>query len=101
MSIASAEQRLHTAVLVLVYLGDCKERSYVAHREIARQQNLPTRDVADIMHSLSEAGFVTTHLGRQGGVSISKPLSQISISELYEACMKDGRSPGSAARQAG
>jgi DNA-binding IscR family transcriptional regulator len=86
MTINSAEQRLNAAVLALVYLGRCRERSYVTHSEIAREQNMLTRDVMNLMRSLAAAGFVTARPGRQGGVRISKPLSRISIKELYEAC---------------
>jgi len=89
MAVDSAERRLNTAVLALVYLGNCKGGGYVAHREIAQKHNLPTRDVVRLMRSLAEAGFVTTRFGKQGGVSITKPLSQISIRELYEACGRE------------
>lgn len=86
MSVDSAEQKLNAAVLALVYLGSHRDRSYIAHREIAQRQNLPTQDIVGLMRRLTEAGFVRTRIGRQGGVSISKPLSQISIKDLYEAC---------------
>jgi len=86
MSVKTPEQRLHAAVLALVYLGRRGGRRFVAHREIARDQNVPTRDVLSIMRNLSAAGFVTERAGREGGVSIAKPLSKISLKELYEVC---------------
>ena len=82
----SAEQRLNAAVLALVYLGQRKEQCFVAHREIARNQNMPTSDVVSLMENLAAAGLVRTSVERQGGVSISKPLGQISLKELYEVC---------------
>lgn len=85
MSGKTAEQRLNAAVLALVYLGRRRKgKKFVPHREIARNQNMSTSDVVSLMENLAAAGFVRKYEGRQGCVSISKPLSQISLKELYE-----------------
>lgn len=51
----------------------------------AAEQGLSYNHVAKVAQALGKAGFVTSHRGRSGGVSLARPADEISIGEVVRA----------------
>lgn len=72
------------ALRAMLYLAKHEER-FVLSKEVAVEQGIPPKFLPQILVGLSRAGLVQTVRGAQGGVRLSRPASQISISEILEA----------------
>jgi FeS assembly SUF system regulator len=53
--------------------------------ELARASRVPVPTVAKILKELCRSGLVTSHRGRRGGYSLSRPASEISVASVVEA----------------
>ena len=54
-------------------------------REMAERHNLPQPMVANILKSLTAAGLLTSTRGAQGGYTLARDASRVSLAELVEA----------------
>jgi len=57
----------------------------VALPRFAADQRLSYNHVAKVAQALGRAGFVTSHRGRKGGVSLARPADEISIGDVVRA----------------
>jgi Rrf2 family protein len=78
-------RRADYGVRVILDLATESENGRAATQEIAARQNIPTPFLAKIISQLSLAGLVTTYRGAGGGVSLSRPSSEISLLHVIEA----------------
>ena len=73
------------AVRAVLYLSRLGTGGRAPTSEIARDQHIPSSFLAKIVSQLSVAGVVQTSRGARGGVSISRPPSNITLLEVVEA----------------
>lgn len=73
------------AFLVLSYLGRIPFGENTNNKEVARACNIPESFLANIVHSLSKSGIITTRKGINGGISLAKSSSEITLREVIEA----------------
>jgi len=78
-------RRTDYGVRVILDLASQPERQRASTKEIADRQNIPTPFLAKIISQLSLAELVTTHRGAGGGVTLSRPPSEISLLHVIEA----------------
>lgn len=65
------------ALRIILYLSMKKE--VVSSLEISKKMIIPQNVVLKIMRLLNNAGFTKTHIGKQGGYSIARPATEISL----------------------
>ncbi|NQU16662.1 MAG: Rrf2 family transcriptional regulator [Candidatus Saganbacteria bacterium] len=63
-------------------------------RDLAERIDVPFNHLAKLVQRLSNAGLLITKKGKGGGLKLSKPASQISLADVYEAiegpvCLND------------
>jgi Rrf2 family protein len=73
------------AVRAVLYLAQLENGMRVSTSQIASEQHIPITFLAKIVSQLSAAGVVRTTRGSRGGVTLAKPMSQISLLEVVEA----------------
>jgi Rrf2 family protein len=73
------------AVRAVLYLSKMNNGSRAPTSLIARDQHIPSSFLAKIISQLSVAGVVQTSRGARGGVSLSRPPSNITLLEVVEA----------------
>lgn len=78
-------RRADYGVRVILDLATHSKSERASTQEIAIRQNIPTPFLAKIVSQLSLAGLVTTYRGAGGGVSLSRPSSEISLLHVIEA----------------
>jgi Rrf2 family protein len=78
-------RRADYGVRVILDLSTQSGNSRVSTEEIAARQRIPTPFLAKIISQLSLAGLVATCRGAGGGVTLSKPCSEISLLQVIEA----------------
>jgi Rrf2 family protein len=78
-------RRADYGVRVILDLSTQPLSGRASTQTIAARQNIPTPFLAKIISQLSLAGLVTTHRGAGGGVSLSRPSSEISLLHVIEA----------------
>lgn len=88
------------AVLAALDLALSDGTEPVRARSIASRQSIPARFLEQVLNAMKKAGFVQSLRGAQGGYTLSKDPSDISLAAIVEAL--DGplqaRSPGSQRR---
>jgi len=57
----------------------------VALPAFASQQGLSYNHVAKVAQALVRAGFIVSHRGRSGGVSLARPATAITVGEVFRA----------------
>ena len=62
-------------------------------RVIAQRQNIPVRFIEQVLHALKHAGVVESLRGAQGGYSLAKDPSRLSLAEVVQAMEGSGASP--------
>lgn len=72
------------AMVILAYIGQKPTERYQA-REIAKATNLAQPTVSKLLKQLARAGVVISTRGAQGGYTLSKPPSEISIALIIES----------------
>jgi Rrf2 family protein len=78
-------RRADYGVRVILDLTAQSKDGRTSTEEIAARQGIPTPFLAKIIAQLSLAGLVTTFRGAGGGVSLSRPSSEISLLHVIEA----------------
>lgn len=73
------------AVRAVLYLSKRDDGDRAPTSQIARDQHIPPSFLAKIVSQLSVAGVVQTSRGARGGVSLSRPPSNITLLEVVEA----------------
>ncbi|MCP4846480.1 MAG: Rrf2 family transcriptional regulator [Verrucomicrobiaceae bacterium] len=67
---------------VLIRAAACKEGERTSAREIAQTFAISYNHVVKVTHHLAKLGYLDTARGRNGGVALSRPASQIGIGEI-------------------
>lgn len=57
----------------------------VSLREVAGEKKLPLKYLSEIAHDLKAAGIITSKEGRDGGYTLAKTPSEISLIDVLEA----------------
>ena len=73
------------AVRAVVYLAQREPGLRVSTSHIATEQNIPITFLAKIISQLAASGVVRTMRGSRGGVTLAKPITEISLLEVVEA----------------
>ena len=60
-------------------------RAPVQSKAIARRQAIPVRFLEQVLHAMKQAGLVDSVRGAQGGYTLAKAPSAISLAEIVEA----------------
>ncbi|MFN3134191.1 MAG: RrF2 family transcriptional regulator [Candidatus Kryptonium sp.] len=76
---------LDYAVRTLTYLGKRQSGRTVLMREISESQRIPLSYLAKVMRQLVKAGIVFSEYGPNGGYSLKKTPSEITLRQVYEA----------------
>jgi FeS assembly SUF system regulator len=88
------------SVVVMTHLAFSPERVHAA-TDVAEEIRLPLPTVSKILGSMARAGLLKSHRGLNGGFSLARPLSEISVGEIISAvegpiaitdCLDDGPS---------
>jgi len=78
-------RRADYGVRVILDLATNHNQQRTSTHEIAARQNIPSPFLAKIISQLALAGLITTYRGAGGGVSLSRPSSEISLLHVIEA----------------
>ena len=76
------------AITALVRLGHSPD-SLLSTPDIASVAGLPERYLLQVMKRLRGAGLITSTRGIKGGYRLARPLSQVSLQDVFDAI--DGR----------
>jgi len=73
------------AVRAVLYLAQKENGLRSSTAQIARDQHIPPTFLAKIVSQLSAAGILRATRGARGGVTLGKPVGEISLLEIIEA----------------
>ncbi|GBR09541.1 Rrf2 family transcriptional regulator [Acetobacter oeni] len=81
---------LHTdyALRTLIYLGIHTDR-LVSIREVAQVYGISENHLVKIIHRLGLGGFIETARGRNGGLKLARPASEIGIGDVVRYTEED------------
>lgn len=71
-------------LLCMIYLAKRQGNQVVTIKEISQHENYPLAYIEKIIQQLRSAGFVTSHHGNQGGYSLAKKPSEITLKSLID-----------------
>jgi Rrf2 family protein len=54
----------------------------VQSKDLAKQENLPTKFLESILLALRRGGFLESKIGREGGYKLSRPPAEISVGDI-------------------
>lgn len=77
-------KRTNIAIRVLMYCGTHADR-LVTKAEIAKACNASENHLAQVINQLSQLGYLRTQRGRNGGLSLARPMNEIEIGEVFRA----------------
>ncbi len=77
-------KRTNIAIRVLMYCGTHADR-LVTKAEIAKTCNASENHLAQVINQLSQLGYLRTQRGRNGGLSLARPMNEIEIGEVFRA----------------
>ncbi len=91
--------KAHYATVAMLALAEQYELSdQVAARVIARQQEIPSQFLGQILQQLRSAGLITSTRGASGGFRLARQPDSITIAEIIDAlCSSTNQSPQVAA----
>lgn len=69
----------------LIYMARYRPVEVITIKEIVAKENFSSAYVEKIFQRLRAAGIVTSHQGKEGGYSLKRPPSKISLKEIIEA----------------
>ncbi|HUK57505.1 MAG TPA: Rrf2 family transcriptional regulator [Nitrospiria bacterium] len=72
-------------VLAVFELANHAQETPFQAKTIAKNQRIPLRFLEQVLSSLRKAGLIESVRGAQGGYSLSRPPSEIRISDVLEA----------------
>jgi Rrf2 family protein len=78
-------RRTDYGVRVIIDLAALPQDARASTQEIADRQSIPAPFLAKIISQLSQSGLVFTYRGSNGGVSLARPASEISLLHVIEA----------------
>jgi len=78
------------AVLALACMIDHKQ-DWVKVEDIVKRANIPQPYLHKILHALGKSGFIQTKRGYRGGMSLSRPSTQITLFDIVEAVQGEER----------
>ncbi len=84
-SLMNVGRRVDYAVRALTYLAGQPPGKLISRAEITKKQDIPSNYLSKIMKDLAACGLVQSHVGRDGGFSLTRPAHTVSIKEVYEA----------------
>ena len=73
------------AIVVMQYVASRPEAPLHTTRELTAATQLPSPTVSKILKELQDHGLVTSQRGMNGGYSLARPPSKISVAEIIEA----------------
>ncbi|GBG96045.1 Rrf2 family transcriptional regulator [Lactococcus termiticola] len=79
------------AVYVLLILGRLPEQSVIKSNSLAERLSVSPSYLSKIMKSLVNEGLVKSSLGKKGGFTLAKPLSDISFYDVFLAIEGRGK----------
>jgi Rrf2 family protein len=68
--------------LIILGIAGELERGLVQVSELARDEQLPVKFLEQILHTLKEAGVLSSVRGKFGGYRLARPASKITIGEI-------------------
>ncbi len=75
-------KRTNIAVRLLMYCAAHPDR-LVTKSEIAEVCNISENHLAQVINQLSQLGYLSTHRGRNGGMTLGRPSGQIRIGSVF------------------
>jgi Rrf2 family protein len=78
------------SVLLLIYFkseSGCMD--YLSTRTISEMLNIPAPTVVSVLNRLRDAGLISTKEGSKGGISLSRPSSEITFLDVFNAMEKE------------
>lgn len=75
-------KRTNIAIRLLMYCAAHPER-LVTKSEIAEVCNVSENHLAQVINQLSQLGYLNTHRGRNGGMSLARPAETVRIGEVF------------------
>lgn len=72
-------------VRCMIALAREGEHGFLTIPAIAKSEGLSTSHVAKLLAALRKSGFINSHRGQQGGYTLSRPPSQMLVSDLLAA----------------
>ena len=72
-------------LVCMIYLARHAERVCLSIKEIAAHENYPAPYIEKILQALRQARLVTAHHGNQGGYSLSKKPTEITLKHIVDA----------------
>ncbi len=76
------------ALRAMGFLAQQKDNEPVLSSTIAEEMEIPRNFLSKILNRLTQAGLVHAIRGRNGGVALNKPASQIKLYEVAQLFMK-------------
>lgn len=77
-------KRSNISMRVLMYCG-VNDGQLVTKSEIAQSCNTSENHLAQVVNRLAQLGFLYTQRGRNGGLRLSRPMTEISVGEVFRA----------------
>jgi Rrf2 family protein len=76
------------ALRAMGFLAQQKDSAPVLSSTIAKEMEIPRNFLSKILNRLTQAGLIQAIRGRNGGVALNKPASQIRLYEVVQLFMK-------------
>ena len=76
------------AIRAMGFLAQKKDNEPVLSATIAEEMNIPKNFLSKILNRLSQSGLIVATRGRNGGVTLAKPASQIRLYDIVNLFMK-------------
>lgn len=77
-------KRTNIAMRVMMYCA-CNTGRLVTKSEIAQRCNASENHLAQVINQLAQLGFLHTQRGRNGGLELARPASEIVIGDIFRA----------------
>lgn len=72
-------------IVLLTYVANAEEGEVSTARHLAEQSRLPLPTVSKVLKSLSRAGLLVAHRGKNGGYTLARAPEQISVVDMIRA----------------
>ena len=77
--------RTEYGLICMIYLAKHPEIQWITIKEMAAKENYPLPYVEKILQGLRQANLVLSHHGNQGGYSLAKKPSEITVKQVIDA----------------
>ena len=77
-------KRTNLAIRVLMFCG-ANDGRLVTKSEIAARCNTSENHLAQVINQLGQLGYLHTQRGRNGGITLSRPMDRIVIGDVFRA----------------